>query len=391
MQHRYLQTPILDDAIAKRKIAFISGPRQVGKTTLAKALLTHPENYYLYDRESFRRAWARSPEAALAGRAPGPVALDEIHKDRLWKRRIKGIHDAGEGEFSMIVTGSARLDHYRKGSDSLLGRYVPYRLHPFTVGETSRPPGPDEILQNRTAAFPWRDLLLLGGFPEPLLGGAQATANRWSRLRLDRIAAEDSRDFLNISDLNAFRTLADLLPRQVGSLLSLNSLREDVGKAYGTVTQWYSVLESLYYCFTIRPYSKKIRRAIRATPKMYLFDILRIDPEAAGARRENLVALHLYKACQYWTDLAFGEFELRFVRDKEQREVDFLILRDARPWMLVECKSGDTTPSDRLLHYTRILQPHHRIQLVDRSGLDRDYPASGVRVMDTELFFAGMV
>jgi len=274
---RYLKNPIEFDAFKKSKITFISGPRQVGKTTLAKALLTSRLNYYSYDEEDFRRAWSKNPQLALANRAPGPVVLDEIHKDRMWKRKLKGIYDQDEESGPYVVTGSARLDSYRRGSDSLLGRYIPYRLHPLTVGERAIAPSPDTLFEASGATFcSVKELINLSGFPEPLLGGSENEAARWSRLRLDSLVQEDTRDLLSISDLSAFRVLIDLLPERVGSPLSINALHEDVGKAYATVRSWYQVLEALYYCFTVRPYSKRINRAIRAEPKMYLFDLLRI-------------------------------------------------------------------------------------------------------------------
>jgi hypothetical protein len=388
---RYLAQAIRDDALAKRKMAFVSGPRQVGKTTLAKSLLEHPQNYFLIDDEGFRRRWSKSPAGAISGRGPGVVVLDEIHKDRKWKAKLKGIHDTRGREIPIIVTGSARLEHFRKGSDSLLGRYLPYRLFPFTVGERASCVKPDEILSRRAVSFPWADILRLGGFPEPLLGGSEAEAMRWSRLRLDRLVLEDSRDFLNISDLNAFRVLIDLLPERVGSLLSVNSLREDVGKAYATVRSWLGVLDVLYYSFTIRPYGGRLARALRAEPKLFLFDTLRIPEELCSKRLENQVAIHLLKACCYWTDTAEGEWDLRFVRTKEKREVDFLMLRAGKPWMLLECKSGETEPSKDLVLFTKLLEPVHAIQLVSDESLDRWYPEHGIRVLGYERFLSGLL
>jgi hypothetical protein len=390
-RERYLARTIVADALASRKVAFVSGPRQVGKTTLARSLLRDPQNYFLFDDEGFRRRWTGSPEESIAGRGPGPVVFDEIHKDRRWKRKLKGIYDKLGAEMEIVVTGSARLDHYRKGSDSLLGRHLPYRLHPFTVAETPDPPSPDRMEETSRRSFPWEDLLRVGGFPEPLLRGQEQWAQRWSRLRLDRIVLEDSRDFLNISDLNAFRTLADLLPERVGSLLSVNSLREDLGKAYSTVRTWLAVLDVLYFCFTIRPYARRISRALRAEPKLYLYDILRIPRELPSKRQENLAALHLLKACHFWTDSAQGEFDLRYVRTKEKREVDFLVVRDGRPWMLVECKSGRKDPSRDLLYFSEILSPEHRFQLVSDGGFDRFFAGPQVRVMGYEKFFAGLL
>ena len=391
MKHRqrYLRQAIVGDALARRKIAMVCGPRQVGKTTLAKSILESSQNYFLYDEEGFRRRWSKSPAEAISGRGEGVVVLDEIHKDRKWKTKLKGIYDT-QG-LPLLVTGSARLEHFRRGGDSLLGRYLPYRLFPFTVAESDAPVGPDEILSRRRVNFPWGDLLRLGGFPEPLLRGSEAEAKRWSRLRLDRLVLEDSRDFLNINDLNAFRVLADLLPERVGSLLSVNSLREDVGKAYATVRSWLGVLDILYFSFTIRPYSGRLSRALRAEPKLYLFDTLRIPADLESKRLENEVALHLFKACCFWTDTAQGDWELRFVRTKEKREVDFLLLRDAKPWMLVECKSGKKEPAKDLILFSQLLKPAHSFQLVSDESFDRRYPAHKVRVLGYQKFLSGLL
>ncbi|MBN8247835.1 MAG: ATP-binding protein [Verrucomicrobia bacterium] len=234
MEPRYLAGTLREDALARGKTAFVSGPRQVGKTTLAKSVLETPGNYYVFDDETFRRAWIRSAAGPIEGRGPGPVVLDEIHKDRRWKSKLKGLYDAAPSPVPLIVTGSARLDLARRGADSLLGRYLPYRLHGFTTGEGAHPPAPDAWQPGGDPRFPWEDLLRLGGFPEPLLGGAEGQALRWSRLRLERIALEDSRDLMNISDPQALMNLLELLPSRIGSLLSVRSLHEDVGKAYAT-------------------------------------------------------------------------------------------------------------------------------------------------------------
>ncbi len=388
---RYLHGAISLDAIQSKKMAFISGPRQVGKTTLAKSFLQSAENYFTWDDVAFRRAWTRSPRGAIETRGAGPIALDEIHKDRRWKSQLKGVFDtAGAGE-GLIVTGSARLDLYRKGGDSLLGRYFPYRLHPFSVGERAASARPDELFRTAAVRFPFLDLVALGGFPEPLLAGSAAKAKRWSRLRLERLLFEDVRDLRAVGDLSGMKTLTDLLPERVGSLLSINSLREDVGVAHGTLRAWLLVLETLYHSFLVPPYATRVARAVRATPKLYLFDPLAIPETNPGARIENVTALHLLKACDYWTDTAEGVFELRFVRDKEQREVDFVVLRDRKPWLLVECRSDDVSPSPGLVHYTSTLKPAHAVQLVTRANTDRTYAALGVRVMTYDRFLAGMV
>ncbi len=388
---RYLFLSIREDALASAKMAFISGPRQVGKTTLAKRFLQAPHNYFTWDDETFRRRWSRSPISALQSRGPGPVVLDEIHKDRRWKTRLKGLYDTEGANAGLIITGSARLDLYRKGGDSLMGRYLPYRLHPFTVAEDANPRGPDEIFATTAPRHKVDDLLRLGGFPEPFFSAKENHARRWSRLRLERLLAEDVRDLRAVEDLAGLRVLADLLPQRVGSLFSINSLREDIGVAYATVRAWVQVLEALYHCFTIRPYAKRIARALSSVPKLYLFDLLGIPATAMSARLENLTALHLLKACHYWTDLAFGDFELRFVRDKQQREVDFLVLRDGSPWMLVECKSGKLEPSPHLKYFQERLKNPISIQLVSVPNFDRTYAQANVRVMSYERFLAGLV
>ncbi|MBL7662465.1 ATP-binding protein [bacterium] len=395
MEHRatrYLEQIITTDALAQNKMAFISGPRQVGKSTLAKSILKQQlENYFLYEHEEFRRAWSKSPESAIATRSSNTIVLDEIHKDRLWKRKLKGLYDQHGEKIKFIVTGSARLDLYKKGSDSLLGRYLPYRLHPLTVAETNNPISVKELFTRSNLKYPLEDLLNLGGFPEPLLTGKHELAARWSRLRLDQLIIGDSRDILNISDIQAFGVLADLLPLRVGSLLSIEALREDVGKAYATVRSWAQVLETLYYSFTIKPWAQKIARSLKAQPKLYLYDILRIPQGNTSQRLENLTALHLLKLCNYWTDTAQGEFNLHFIRDKQDREVDFIIVKDKQPWMLIECKSNTTSPAKNLLYFKNLLNPQYSLQLVTAKNFDRKLAEQGVRIVSYEKFFSELI
>lgn len=392
---RYLKSLIEVDALAHFKMAFISGPRQVGKTTLGKSLLKSQENYFSWDIPSHRKIWSKDPSSWVQNSPNGPILFDEIHKHRQWKNTLKGVYDLMGELRPILVSGSAKLDLYRKGNDSLLGRYIPYRLHPFTLGECDQPPGPETFLDltDKKSRFTWEDLVNLGGFPEPVLDGSEARAQRWSRLRLDRMAYEDTRDVKHLVHLNSFRTLLDLLPERVGSLLSYNSLREDVQVAYATVRDWVLLAESLYFGFFVRPYSKKIKRSLLAEPKLYLFDILQL-PKNSGARIENLTALHLLKSCQFWTDSAQGVFELNFVRDKEKREVDFLIVRDKRPWMLVECKSNEKTVSKNLLYFSEVLRPAYNIQLILDQKFDRSFKLPDkreIRIMGYENFLSRLV
>jgi predicted AAA+ superfamily ATPase len=391
MQKRYLFTAIEKDALEKKKMAFISGPRQVGKTTLGKSFLKSEHNYFTWENPQFRRIFTRDPLKVLEERASGPILFDEIHKDKKWKNNLKAIYDIKGKDVEILVTGSARLDFYRKGGDSLIGRYLPYRLHPFTVAENDKPIEPDLLLQKTVAHYKWDDLLKLGGFPEPLFNGSEAQAKRWSRLRTERLTYEDIRDIKAIHNLNSLKSLVEYIPQRVGNPFSMNALSEDVGVSFSTVREWIQTLEALYYGFFVRPYSKNIKRAVKAEPKFYLFDILQLPKEKRGPIAENLCALHLLKACHYWTDLAFGNFELNYVRDKEKREVDFLIVRDKKPWMLVECKSNSKNLSAHLVHYSKLLQTPLNFQLTTDSKFDREYPEHQIRVLGYEKFFSGLI
>ena len=447
---RYLTESIRADALALGKMAFLSGPRQTGKTTIGRLLLAHPENEFTWDDEDFRKTWIRSPAQAIAARETGPILLDEIHKDPRWKQKLKGLYDTSRQAYPIVVTGSAfgvcgetncciqaplhpcpqrcgapvsldvppgtpsvavhphalrpgridalvatqldspqTLDVFRKGGDSLLGRFLPYHVHPFTVGETAGPPSPDEIFSRTAPTFPLADVLRLGGFPEPLLGGSEALARRWSRLRRERLIAQDVRDLRNIQNLRALDLLVDLLPSRVGSLLSVNSLRQDLGVAHDTIAAWLDTLAAVYLCFRIKPWSKKVSRAVRAEPKLYLFDLTQV-PEG-GPRLENLVALHLLKACDFWTDTAQGEFALHFLRTRDGQEIDFLVARDGAPWMLVEVKSNDARPAQPLARWAAELGTPLNYQLVTRPGFRKNYPDAGVTVLSTETFLAGLV
>jgi predicted AAA+ superfamily ATPase len=388
---RYIAETIRKDSLADKKITFITGPRQVGKTTLAKTLLESSENYKSWDSEEFKKAWIRSPSESLKLVGPGPILLDEIHKDKKkWKNRIKGLYDTGLPG-PLIVTGSARLDVFRKGSDSLMGRYIPYRVHPFSVGECKNPPGPHDVFEVHSSSYSWNDILNLSGFPEPLLGGIQEKAVRWSRLRTDQMIDQDIRDEKAIQDIQAFKNLVSLLPERTSGQLSLNSIREDVGVAYATARAWVGLLHDFYFCFSIKPFSRKVKRSLVSEPKMYFFDVLRIPNTRVGQRHENAVALHLLKACHFWTDSAQGEFDLFYVKDKEKREVDFLVTKDRAPWLLLECKSNNKQPTKSLLYFKEQLKPKFTYQLVTDLRFHKEYAALGVTVVSAEKFFKGWV
>lgn len=378
---RYLRSAV-ESALAERKMAFVSGPRQVGKTTLARGLLTDPrESYFTWDQDRDRRRILRAEGAfwATPSRGGTPrIVLDEIHKYPRWKRLLKGLFDTYRDELELIVTGSGRLDIYQKGGDSLLGRYVLNRLHPFTVGELiaggdqkvhtpedfdAAMAGPEPV---RGADEALQRIETFTGFPEPLFAGRLEQLRRWRRSRRDLVLREDLRDLTRIRDIGMIDHLVELLPERVGSPLSVNALREDVDVAYDTAKSWLQALARLYYLFELRPFAGKLARALRREAKVYLFDVTDID--SPGARFENVVALHLLKTVDAWNDRGYGDFALWYVRDKERREVDFLVTDRRRPYLLVETKLSDDGLSPSLRYFRDRLRPRHAVQLVRRGS-----------------------
>lgn len=381
---RYLSDVLARCLVDERKMALLVGPRQVGKTTLARSLLSEGGAYFNWDVEADRRLIVRSPGEFWEGKAgvarPARLVLDEIHKYPRWKRFLKGLFDAHSGELEILVTGSGRLDVYQRGGDSLLGRYFLHRLHPFTVGELlakgkQELPSPSEFLEalGENPPPPGAEEALerierFTGFPEPLFKGREDFLVRWRRTRRDLVLREDLRDLTRIRELGLLESLAMLLPDKIGSPLSLNGLREDLGVAFNTVRDWVGALSRLYYLFEIRPFAGKLTRTLRREAKIYLFDPSEILSE--GARFENLVALHLLKLVDAWNDRGQGDFVLHYVRDKEKREADFLVVDGRRPFVIVECKLSDDDVSPALGYFAERLKPSKAVQVV-RQGRAR--------------------
>ncbi len=359
----------------KRKIVFVTGPRQVGKTTLAKNLKRfHPALYYLnYDSDDdrlvfLRRQWDRKADL---------VVLDEIHKHRNWKTILKGVYDTEGVRPRILVTGSARLDVYRRGGDSLAGRYFRHRLLPFSVAELGHEGKPAEILKN---------LIALGGFPEPFLGNSDRKARRWRKTHLERIVREDVQDLEPVSDIRALILLIDLLRERVGSPIRYSSLAGDIQVSPHTVKRWVDILEEMYVVFRVTPWHRSISRSILKEPKIYFFDTGQVRGDE-GARLENTFAVSILKHLWYLEDTRGADVGLHYVRDKQKREVDFLIVTDHRPKMLMEVKSSDDHPTPAIRHYARVLGVES-CQAVLR--LKRPLTISGVRVCDAAEFLSGL-
>lgn len=388
---RYLHATIRTDL--KEKMVFLGGPRQVGKTTLARLLGKSDYRAYGYlnwDNRQDRKSVLGGEFQADAGL----IIFDEIHKYKKWKTYIKGEFDTHKGRFHILVTGSARLDLYRKGGDSLMGRYHYYRLHPFSSAEiVGRQPN---ISVSKELVFPtpgrsttqvFMDLFVFGGFPEPFLKKDQQALRRFHNERVDRLIKEDIRDVEQVRDLSALQVLVEILPSKVGSLLSLNALRGDLEVAHKTIKTWMDILERFYYHFRIYPYAFTTIKSLRKEPKMYLWDWSQVADE--GARLENMVASHLLKMTHFLYDAHGHKAELFFLRDIEGREVDFLVTVDRKPWLIIEVKSGQEDISKPLVYFAGKLAVPFAYQLVKGSGVD--YWKNNIRVISADKFLSGLV
>jgi predicted AAA+ superfamily ATPase len=334
---RYL-SPHIDRAL-KRKMVFIGGPRQVGKTTLSLNYLS-PSS--IRNPQYLNWDFADDKSRILKNQIPltGPrVLLDEIHKYRKWRNLLKGLYDKYHEEHSFIVTGSARLDYFRKGGDSLLGRYRYFRLHPFSLTEFSKNPSAKELKQ----------LLKFGGFPEPLFHMNESEHRIWQRERMQRVISEDLRDLESVKEISLVLLLAEILPTKVGSPLSLNSLSEDLEVSQPTVKRWIELLSLLYYSFLVSPFGTARIRAVKKLQKLYLWDWSLVEED--GFRFENLVASHLLKYCHFLEDTEGFKMELRYLRDTDGREIDFVVLKDRKPLFAVECKSGEKELSKHIEYF----------------------------------------
>ena len=394
MKERYLSSLIQAFCFSNHKMALVSGPRQAGKTTLAKMLLEPRQagNYYNWDQHEFRKLWTKNPDATLPSESSTTplVVYDEIHKARGWKKTLKGIYDTLKIPTDILVTGSARLNVYKKRGDSLLGRYFHFRLHPFTLHEmtSSKCGAPEPLMEalfQKSSSEKKEDiknfeaLFQYGGFPEPLFLQDEKRARLWRTSRLEKVIREDLRDLSRIPELSRIEMLASLLPDKVGSPFSVVSVREDLEVSHPTVVRWLNGLKELYYLFEVKPYHRRIVRTLKKEGKIYLWDWTEVDEPAA--RFENLVACHLLKACHYWTDSGEGSFELYYLRDKEKHEIDFLITRDSQPWLPVEVKLSETEPSPHWKKFLPQLKCKKGVQIVKTPGHFRLHEVSESQVL----------
>lgn len=386
MKKRPLYTDLIEKlAIKHNKMAFITGPRQVGKTTLSEELLSNASGgkYFNWDDVEFKRKWIKDPKS-LVPQDVGKktlIVLDELHKAPRWKSYLKGLYDMRKDQCDIIVTGSARLDVFRKGGDSMMGRYFLFRLHPFSVGELCDSRVMPDDIEKRLKSNVDADrqtydaLIKYGGFPEPFLKKEDDLMVLWHRLKKERMVREDLIDLTRTHEIALIETAVALIPERVGSLFSFQSLAEDLGVAHPTASRWIEWLAQLYYLYKIQPFTKSISRSIKKQPKVYLWDWSEINDPAA--RFENLVAGHLLKAVHFWNDAGLGNFDLNYLRDKEKREVDLVVTRDRKPWMFVECKLSDKSPSANLKYFSSRMAPQITLQVIGSSDVQEWFDIDG--------------
>ena len=354
---RYLHDFIVKDL--QRKCILLSGPRQVGKTTLARSLFSNCE-YLNYDIVADRRiitsnSWNRDTQL---------VILDELHKDRKWKNILKGVIDEARGTPSLLVTGSARLEVFRKAGDALTGRTFSYHLHPIDPQEAY-------AIEPEKAADEHVDYLLAhGGFPESF-----SNPELSRRLLLDRISTvlrDDLRDLAMVSSITSIELLVALLRERVGGQITYSNLANDLGVSAPTVKSWILLLEKVYLVFLLRPFSSTLAKSLRKEPKCYFFDCSAAE-NGSAARLENLVALALYKWCDFVRDTQGRDARLSYYRDSNKREVDFVITEGRSILACIEVKSGDDAPSPNLRYLAERIRPKHALQLVHYCPRARDY------------------
>ena len=374
---RYLSGIVNKDLATKMVV--LTGPRQVGKTTLSRQLMQgySGAQYLNWDMLADRAILQRqswSPRARL-------LVMDEIHKMRGWKGWLKGVVDGRPDGQALLVTGSARMETFRQGGDSLAGRYFAFRLHPFSVREWSEQTGanPAEALDH---------LLVRGGFPEPCLAQDPVQADRWRQQYFNDLIREDVLEFSRLQEINAMRLFVEVLRERVGSPLSLASIARDLAVAPATLKRYLDILQALFIVFTVQPWHRNIARALLQSPKVYFFDtgLVRGDQ---GVRLENVVATMLLKHVHFQQDSAGRTAGLHYIRTKDGAEVDFALSDQGQLTHLIECKWGDNTPHRALARFAELFPQAEAVQIVH--DLRQEEFRNGIRITDAAAWLAGLV
>jgi len=373
---RYLDDRVQADLA--QKMVFLTGPRQVGKTTLSRQLIALQGGQYLnYDVPVDR--------ALILNQRWGPqsplLVLDEIHKMPDWKAWLKGVYDGKSTKQQLLVTGSARMDTFRQSGESLAGRFFGLRLHPISVREWCEQTGatPDAALTH---------LLERGGFPEPCLAPDNEQAERWRRQYFDGLVRNDVLEFSRIQEVNAIRMFAQMLRSRVGSPLSLASMARDLAVSPNTLKKYLDILEALYIVFVVRPWHDNIARSVLQSPKVYFYDTGLVEGDD-GLRFENLVATALLKHVQWQHDVQGKEASLHYIRTKDGAEVDFALSEKNQLTQLVECKLSDEKPHRALQRFATEKAPVQAVQVVRHAR--HSYTLGDIQIAVAAEYLSGLV
>jgi predicted AAA+ superfamily ATPase len=366
---RYLEDQLKIDL--DQKLVILAGPRQSGKTFMSKALYDKVDylNYDVFDSKSLITQRKYNSTADI-------VILDELQKMPKWKNYLKGVVDGTRNYQRLLVTGSARLETMKKAGDSLAGRYLYFRLHPFDL---------KELYQKGLVSKPidtLHDLFNLSGFPEPFLSGSESSYNRWRQTHLEMILRQDLFSFEQVRDINSIELLVSLLRRKVGSTLSINALANELQKDHKTVQRYLNILEDLFVIFRVLPYSKNIERAVKKEPKFYFYDTAMVEGEISQ-KLENQVACSLLKEIHFQKDAKGRVFELYFLKIKGGRELDFLVkaTKQKDKDLLIEVKESDQEISPHFKLFAPHFKNAEKIQLV--LNLKREFQdPNGVRCLN---------
>jgi len=386
METRSIYQSLWKDLAAEKNMIFLSGPRQVGKTTFMQEIIAkgYPHTtYFNWDILDNKKTLLENPyffqSVDVEGKGRPLVILDEIHKYRQWKNYLKGVYDKFHDRFSFAILGSGRLDITKRAGDAMTGRFLEMHLFPFTAAELSHsktdikqflkdPFSGMDLPDASQSTSVWNELFNLGGFPEPFLSGKESAWRRWSANYGRQIIREDMRSLHEIKLIDDIETLFSLLPTRVGSPVSINNLATDLQVSFPAVKNWLNLFDYFYLTFRISPWTKKVSRAILKEKKLYLFNYPLITD--AAARFENMVALELLRAVRSWNEWGWGDFGLHYLRNKDKKEVDFILTKDHAPFLAIETKLTDTTPAPALLEFQSILKIP-AVQLVHTPGTVR--------------------
>ncbi|MBK8741069.1 MAG: ATP-binding protein [Betaproteobacteria bacterium] len=364
---RYLDELVLGDLATKAVV--LTGPRQVGKTTLSKQLMSSfgSAQYLNWDVLPDRVVLQRQSWNPVAGL----LVMDEIHKMSNWKGWLKGVADGRPAGQALLVTGSARMETFRQAGDSLAGRYFSFRLHPISVREWC-----DQ--QGVSPSIALDHLLLRGGFPEPCLAADPTQADRWRAQYFTDLVREDVLEFSRLHEINTMRLFVELLRERVGSPLSLASIARS-GRRPGTLKRYLDILQALFIVFAVHPWHRNIGRAILQAPKIYFFDygLVRGDQ---GVRLENAVAAMLLKQVHFLQDSAGRDVGLHYIRTKDGAEVDFALSEAGGLTQLIECKSGNNKPHRALARFAAQFAGVEAVQVV--RDLRQEEFRSGITITD---------